>query len=161
MLSSLPQRRIVLLGLLGLAGCGFAPVYGTQSGLRDRVSYVSDDSVAGFQMRQELERRLGRSTSPAFVLTTRIRVSQRSAAITPEGDTSRFNLIGMARWTFADASTGETIERGTVEAFTSFSATSSTVATQATEDDALKRLMTILADMIVSRLLALDTEQSS
>ena len=53
-----------------------------------------------------------------------------------------------------DAATGRQITSGTVEAFTSYAATGSTVATQAAEDDARARLAVLLADMIVTRMLA-------
>jgi LPS-assembly lipoprotein len=41
-----------------------------------------------------------------------------------------------------------------VESFTAFSAAGSPVATQAAERDAEQRLMTILADQLVTRLIA-------
>ncbi len=144
---------MMLIGLMGLAGCGFAPIYGVADGFRGRVAFETDDSVAGFRLRARLEQRLGRSAAPAFVLKTSVESSSRSAAITSEGDTSRLNIIGTARWTLTARDTGQEIDSGEVEAFTSYSATGSTIATQATRDDAEARLSVILADMIVSRLL--------
>lgn len=122
---------------------------------------MSDDSVAGFRLRAQLENRLGRGVTPEYMVSTQINLSQRSAAITSDGETSRFNVIGSVTWTLRNAATNAQIDAGTFEAFTSYSATSSTVATQATQDDAVERLSLILADMIVSRLLALTPEQST
>ena len=45
---------------------------------------------------------------------------------------------------------------GTVNNFTAYSATGSTVATLAAERDALERLMVILGDQITTRLFAAD-----
>ncbi|WP_342069553.1 LPS assembly lipoprotein LptE [Yoonia algicola] len=153
MSSSLTPRRTVLLGLIGLAGCGFAPIYGADTGLRGRVAFETDESVAGFRLREELEKRLGRSAAPEYVLKTTVRSSQRAAAITSEGDTSRFNIVGAAKWSLIVLDDGNQIDGGEVEAFTSYSATGSTNATQATRDDAEARVAVILADLIVSRVL--------
>ncbi|PJI84554.1 LPS-assembly lipoprotein [Yoonia maricola] len=149
---------MLLISLMGLAGCGFAPVYSTSNGFRGRVAFETDESVAGFRLREQLEDRLGRSSAPAFVLKATVQSSQRSAAITSEGDTSRFNIIGTATWSLRDTTSGQIIDSGEVEAFTSYSATASTVATQATQDDAEARLSVILADLIVSRVLVLSLE---
>lgn len=150
---------MMLIGLMGLAGCGFAPIYGENAGLRGRVAFETDQSVAGFRLRERLEARLGRSATPQFVLVTNVRSSQRSAAITSGGDISRFNVIGTATWLLRMADSGQVIHNGVVEAFTSYSASASTIATQSTRDDAEARLSIILADLIVSRLLILSDGQ--
>jgi LPS-assembly lipoprotein len=149
----------VLVSLLGLAGCGFAPIYGEGQAFRDTIVFEANDSVAGFRLRERLEDRLGRSTAPRFRLRVNLSSSQRAAAITADGDTARFNIIGTASWTLFDMSTGDRLEAGSVQAFTSYATTSSTIATQSTKDDAGDRLSVILADMIVSRLLSLNPEQ--
>jgi LPS-assembly lipoprotein len=149
----------MLVSLLGLAGCGFAPIYGAENGFRGLVSYQIDQSVAGFRLRERLEDRLGRSAAPQYVLKTTVRSSERAAAVAQDGDTSRFNIVGSANWSLVSLADDQQLDAGTVEAFTSYSATASTIATQATQDDAVARLSTILADMIVSRILILTPEQ--
>ncbi len=151
----------MLAGLTALAGCGFAPIYNDGPALRGQIAFSANDTVAGFRLRERLEARLGRTAAPQYELTARIRQSQRAAAITSDGDTARFNIIGSASWVLTDTATGARIEAGEVEAFTSYSATSSTVATQSTRDDAEARLAVILADMIVSRLLVLIPETAA
>lgn len=146
------SRRVVLLGLL--AGCGLAPVYGTNgqaSVLRNAVTFTAPDTVAGFRLREQLERRLGRATTAQFDLTVTLSQKRRPATITPDGDTTRFNLVGAADWALSDAD--KVIASGTVDSFTSYSATGSTVATQAAATDATARLSVALADMIVARLI--------
>lgn len=150
----------MLISLMGLAGCGFVPVYGSGQAYRGRIRYETNASVAGFRLRERLEDRLGRSAAPEFVLKTTVRSRQRAAAISSDGDTSRFNLIGTATWSLVAAESGRMIDRGEVEAFTSYSATGSTIATQATRDDAQARLSVLLADQIVSRILILGAEQT-
>lgn len=155
---NLIPRRAALLGMLATTGCGFAPVYGGGDALRGKVDFDTNDNVAGFRMRTQLERRLGAPVSARYLLEVRQSAPSRPAAIRSSGDTVRFNLIGEARWTLRDAVTGKTIKAGNVEGFTSYSATGSTVATQAAETDAAARLSITLADMIVTRLLALSSD---
>ena len=67
---------------------------------------------------------------------------------------SRYSLAGKADYKLVDAQTDAVLLTGEVASFTSWSATGSTVATQTAEDDAHKRLMVMLADQIVTRLIA-------
>ncbi len=140
---------------MALGGCGFAPVYGTTNGLRGTIAFETDSSVAGFRLRERLEERLGRPSTPQYVLKVTLLDRRRTSAITADGDTTRFNVIGTASWTLIDPVTGDTIDAGQVETFTSYAATGSTVATQAANVDATARLAVAMADLIVSRLLIL------
>ena len=142
-----------MLALLGLAGCGLSPIYGGTTMTLGQFAYETEDSVAAFRLRQRLIERLGETQTPRYVIKTTLDLTQRAAAITEDGDTSRLNVIGVANWSLLDARTGTQLETGTVEGFTSYSATGSTVATQTTRDDARARVGIILADMIVARVL--------
>jgi LPS-assembly lipoprotein len=53
-----------------------------------------------------------------------------------------------------DLTTGQIVTSGTVENFTGYSATGTTVATLASAQDAQERLMRILAEQIIARLYA-------
>ncbi|MGJ8622788.1 MAG: LPS assembly lipoprotein LptE [Yoonia sp.] len=146
-------RRIALLALLGLAGCGFAPVYGDGKVARGAYALKTGDSIMAFHLRGQLADRLGDPVAPQFTLEASVSTSQRAAAITEGGDTSRFNVVGRANWILTDTATDRKIDEGRVAAFTSYSATGSTVATQAAQDDARARLAVMLADMIVTRVM--------
>ncbi|MDX8355048.1 LPS assembly lipoprotein LptE [Cognatiyoonia sp. IB215182] len=152
------SRRTAFLGLMALGGCGFAPVYGEDNALRNQISFRTQDSVAGFELRGRLEERLGVASSPRYVLSVRQSSRRRTAAITDDGDITRFNLLGTANWVLSDRSTGTRIKAGQVQTFTGYSATGATSATQAAEDDAVRRLSVALADLIVTRLLLLSSE---
>ena len=149
------SRRLYLLGLLALGGCGFAPVYGEDNVLRGQITFETRDTVPGFRLRERLEQRLGVTEVPAYVLRAQITDRRRSLAITTSGDNQRFNVLGTVTWVLTHATTGETLASGRHETFTSYAATGSTTATQAAEMDATARLSVALADMIVSRLLLL------
>ncbi|MDZ4134280.1 MAG: hypothetical protein U1D06_01625, partial [Paracoccaceae bacterium] len=67
---------------------------------------------------------------------------------------TRFNLTGTVDWGLTDMVSGARLTGGRVQSFTSYSATGSTVAGLSAEEDASLRLMRILADKIVTQLLA-------
>jgi LPS-assembly lipoprotein len=74
--------------------------------------------------------------------------------VTPDNRITRYNLKGAIDYTLSDTATGARITGGRVQSFTSYAATGSTVAGLAAEEDAGLRLMRILADQIVARLIA-------
>lgn len=149
------DRRAVLAGLV-LAGCGFTPVYGpggSAEGLSGRIAFDAPRDAQGFALVRQLERRLGIADAPGFQLSASIFLSEDDLGITPGQEITRFNLLGRVRFTVRNLETGEIATSGEVESFTSYSATGTPFATQTARADARERLMTILADEIVSRLL--------
>ena len=154
------NRRFALLGLLGLAGCGFAPVYGTGGqarALQGAMIVTAPDTIAGFRMRQYLVDQLGQPNAARYALTIGMSQTATPATITSDGDTTRFNLIGTSDWTLSDLN-GQRIAGGDVETFTSYSSTGSTVATQAAADDARDRLARALGDLVLARIILLDLD---
>ena len=153
---SLPNFRALL------AACGFTPVYGpggTGGALQNRVLVTAPEDRNSFVLTREIETRLGRANTPAYGLDVTITTSEERLAIDREGNTTRFNLVGVADYALRDTATGQIVTSGTVENFTGYSATGTTVATLAGEQDAQDRLMTILAEQIVTRLYAADLGQ--
>jgi len=159
---SLPNFRALLLVLPLLAACGFTPVYGpggTGGALQNRVLVTAPEDRNSFVLTREIETRLGRANTPAYGLDVTITTTEERIAIDREGNTTRFNLVGVADYALRDTATGQIVTSGTVENFTGYSATGTTVATLAGEQDAQERLMTILAEQIVTRLYAADLGQ--
>ncbi len=151
-------RRFALLGLL--AGCGLTPVYGpngTATVLRNAITLTTPETVAGFRLRTRLEDRFGPATDARYALSVTMSQTPTPATITVDGDTTRFNLVGTADWALSDLN-GNMQSNGTVESFTSYSATGSTVATEASATDAAARLSVALADLIAARLILLSAE---
>lgn len=156
------SRRTALLGLVGLAGCSLTPVYGPNGGanaLRGSVAFSMQDTVAGYRMRERFIERLGATDQRRFLLSVEQTQSPTTATITSDGDKTRFNLVGTAQYNLTDLN-GQGVLSGEVETFTSYSATGSTIATQAAEVDASERLSIALADLIVARLLLISRELS-
>lgn len=156
---SLFNRRSVLFAPLALAACGFQPVYGPDgngAALQNRVLVDKPEDRYGYFLTREIEERLGRAATPAYGLALNITTEEEGLATDLEGNTRRFDLIGTVDYALRDLATGQIVTSGKVENFTGYSATGTTVATLAGEQDAQVRLMTILADQIVTRLFAAD-----
>ena len=153
------DRRLFLLGLaaLPLAGCGYVPVYGeggSAERLRGQVAIAPPGDRDAFDLVARLEDRLGRATAARYALAYEIDTGTEGLAITPEQETTRYNILGEVSFTLTDATNGAVVLADTVDSFTGYSATGSTVATKAARRDARERLMVILADRIVTRLIA-------
>tara|TARA_R110002124_G_scaffold149980_3_gene316277 strand:+ start:1217 stop:1699 length:483 start_codon:yes stop_codon:yes gene_type:complete len=152
---SLLDRRTLLFAPLALAACGFQPVYGpggAGSALQNRVLVDEPDDRDGYLLTREIEERLGRGAPARFGLALNIATTQEGLAIDAEGNTTRFNLLGAVDYVLRDLTSGQIVTSGTVDSFTGYSATGTTVATLASAQDAQERLMRILADQILARL---------
>ncbi len=162
------QRRIVLSGLIALAGCGFAPAYGTRGPARALLGTVAVDPPTNresFNFVRQLELRLGHASQPRYRLKHSIGVTLDGVGLTSAQETTRYNIVGTAAFTLSDSATDEILVSDRVTAFTGYSvgtvdttvsppSTSSTVSTRAAEQDAHDRLMVDLADQVVTRLIA-------
>jgi len=156
------NRRFFCLAPLALAACGFTPVNApgeTGSVLQGAVQIAEPIDRNTFLLVRHLEERLGRPGSPQFALSLNVTASAVGLGIDPAGNTNRFNLLGGAGYVLTDLATGSQVTSGTVNSFTGYSATDSTVATLAAERDARERLMVILGDQIVARLLSASLTQ--
>jgi len=150
-----PDRRAVLLGLLALPGCGFRPVYGTGGAGADllgRVSVETPATEAGYALRQRLIERLGPAGSPRYHLSVDLEIRSAAGAVTTRQITTRYNLPGAARYRLTDRVTGGVVAEGSVDSFTSYSATGTAVSTFSAAGDARDRLAVVLGDLILSRL---------
>ncbi|WP_265501721.1 LPS assembly lipoprotein LptE [Paracoccus beibuensis] len=151
-----PDRRTALLGLLALGGCGLTPVYGPGGGgtrLWGKVRPRDPDTPIDFIFNRRLAERLGGEDAAIYDLDYQISIGVVSQAITTDEVTTRYSLNGTAD--FALTGPGDVVvTRGRVSSFTSYSTTGTTVSTLAAEGDARERLATMLADQVVTRLLA-------
>jgi len=157
MWSSDRRTLLKLAGAVALAGCGFTPAYGPQGGAAALLGGVSPDSPQtrdDFALVRRLSERLGPAQAARYRLAYKIQTDVLDQAITPDNATTRYSLTGLADYTLHDAGSDAVLLTGRVTSFTSWSATGSIVATQSAERDAHERLMRMLADQIVTRLLA-------
>ena len=143
-----------LLDFLLVASCGFPPVYGpggSAEGLRGRIAVAAPADEEGFALVRRLEERLGPPGRADLTLTADIRIDEESLGFLPDGEISRFSIEGRVDWQITD-DLGAVIATGSEGSFTSYSATSTTVATRFARRDARRRLMVILADRITADL---------
>ena len=156
------SRRSLLLTLpAALAACGFQPAYGptgVAEALVGTVRATDPTDKNSFDFVQHLEERLGRPTKPAYGLAYTITTAAIGAGITPDGAITRYNVTGGLDWTLTRLSDQSRIVGGHIDAFTSYSATGSTVAGQTAQSDAYLRLMRLLGDDLVLRLIAASTQ---
>jgi LPS-assembly lipoprotein len=151
------SRRTLLLAPLALAACGFTPAYAPAGGADKLLGtiWVQDPTDKnGFDLVERLEERLGRPETIRYDLVYKITTEAVGVGITTENQITRYNLKGVVDWTLTDRSSGARVAGGRVQNFTAYSATGSTVAGLAAEEDAAFRLMRILADQITARLIA-------
>lgn len=155
------DRRTLLLSFAALTGCGFTPVYGPEpegegNDLRGRIDVAEPRDEEGFALVKRLEDRLGLPQSADFNLHAEIRVTEDAVGFLSDGEISRYNVIGQVDWRLTRGGDGALVAAGRERSFTSYSATSTTVATTFARRDARRRLMVILADRIVTDLIARD-----
>ena len=151
-------RRGLLAALAGVAltACSFTPVYGPSgqgAALDGNVAVKFAPGNRGFALGQALQNRLGPPDTPAYRLHYSVSTSSERVAITTAQSTNRFNLIGQSGYSLVEQSSGNVVMSGSVDGFSSYSASGTSVATQAAERDGYERLMVILADKIVAELL--------
>ena len=145
------SRRLFLL--LALAGCGFTPAYGVKAPARallGQVEVAAPASRDDFDFVAAVEAQLGRAETPTYHLSYTLALSQEGAGITVDGATTRYILTGTATYTLTQGDSRVT--GGSVQTFTAWSATGSTVAGLTAEADAHRRLMQMLADLVVRHL---------
>ena len=155
-----PDRRLLLTAAaataaLALAGCGLTPVHAPGSGanaLFGQVRPIDPRNFDDFAFNRRIGERLG-PDGGAYTLAYVLRVGAVPQGITPDEVTTRYSLNGTADFTLTD-SAGHVVTEGRVSNFTSFSATGTTVASLAADVDARERLARMLADQVVTRLLA-------
>lgn len=153
------RRRFLLTALapLGLAACGFTPAFAPGGGgdqLLGTIWVQDPTDKNAFDLVERLEERLGRPQVIRYDLTYTITTEAVGLGITDENEITRFNLKGVIDYSLIDRASGVRVAGGRVQSFTAYSATGSTVAGLAAEEDAATRLMRSLADQITARLIA-------
>jgi LPS-assembly lipoprotein len=146
------RRRALLLGLLLLAACGFAPAYGPGGGPQGRVAVEAPDTPDGFRLRAALEDRLGPPGPRALRLAVTPEVASEDLGSLPGRGAARLRLDGRAAWRLLGPE-GELRAEGNVAASASAPLAGPAVSVRAAESEARARLMAALADRILARLI--------
>ena len=151
------SRRFILLAPLAFAACGFTPAYGPGGparGLQGTIRAADPADKNAFDLVARLETRLGRPHVVRFDLAYTIKTEAVGVGFTTDNAITRYNLLGSIDWTLTDRTTNTRVTGGTVNGFTSWTGTGTTVAGLVADEDAALRLMQLLADQIATQLLA-------
>lgn len=141
-----------------LGACGYTPALTSASpsaALYNNVQIASPGNAQSFALVSRLEDRLGRGAPGRWVLNYSISVSSERTGIATDESTTRNNLLGAVQFSLTDRQSEQIALTGTVSSFTGYDATASTLATESARRDATERVMVLLADQIVTRLIAL------
>ncbi|WP_424933210.1 LPS assembly lipoprotein LptE [Amaricoccus macauensis] len=144
---------------LGVAACGFEPMYGTGTTARAGLGqiYVEPiDSAAGYELRDWLIMELGPASQPTHRLEIDLEIETDGVALTTTNVTTRFNVTGEADFRLVSLTSNETALSGNVEGISGYSApeseTASAYATRVARADAIRRVSRQLAERIALRL---------
>lgn len=149
--------RTVLLAALALGACGFQPAYGPGGAgtrLQGQVHVADPQTADDYAFLRRLTERMGPEQAARYDLAYALRIATVGQAITPDEVTTRYALNGTAAYALTDAQTGAVVAQGEVSNFSSHSTVGTVIATNAAEQDARDRLAVMLADQVVTRLLA-------
>ena len=156
-------KYLLILPLLALTACGFTPVFGTNGNanvLLNSVLVQEPKNREGYSLTKQIEKRLGRATDPRFNLEVTVTTSEAALNVDTTGDINRYNVLGLVEYTLRDTQTSQIAASGRVDSFTGYSASGTTVSAQAAKEDAQERLMIILADLLISNLIATSEQPS-
>lgn len=157
-MSSSDRRTFLsLIATAPLAACGFTPAYGPEGparGITGQIGIADPTDRNSFDLVGRLQERLGRSRAPRWKLGYSIDTNSVGLGITAANTITRYNITGSVTYRLTDEASGQTVTRGLVKNFTSYAASGTVISTAASERDAYERLMRILADQIVTDLIA-------
>lgn len=147
---------LALVAGLGLAACGYTPVYAPGGAARTLIGQVVPQAPITrdeFDFAGRIEELYGRAASGSYALNYTITTAETAQAIDTDNVTTRHVVTGEV--TFRLVGSGvESLAEGRANAFTSYAATGTAVASEAARRDARQRLMRALADQVAARISA-------
>lgn len=138
-----------------LAGCGFAPVHGPQGAGGNLMGTIRADDPADrrdFQFVAALEERLGRPASERYTLAYSMDIAETERGTVRGFGATRNQMRGRLDYVLARPD-GTEVTAGQVRAGTAYSLTSTQLATLAAREDAELRVIRMLVDALVARLM--------
>lgn len=152
-MNSKRQSVLLLLFTLGAASCGFTPVYAPDSEAPAKLSEFSvappSNSRASFLLVSELENRIGRNVNGNKIFKHNISLSFENLGLFNRSN--RGQLVGSITYSVVSTKDGRSLYSGSVNNVVTFVTDGRT--TTSPFDDALERLVTILADQIIAKLM--------
>lgn len=142
---------VALVAALGLAGCGFTPLYG-DAGVGSsltRIAVTTQDDRLGYRVREQLEDALGRDATqpPLWRLETVIEPSRRPLGRRIDDTATRYELTLRGSWTLTPAAGGPPLT-GVETVTTTYAAADQPYAAIAAQQDGEERAAAELARRI-------------
>jgi len=152
---------LLLTGVLGVASCGFEPVYApTDRQQQADLSQIYVEQLAHSRMGQLLRNRLLAVIGAApqagvatHMLRFKLSEEKESKVLQADGTTSRFNFTLTADFTLSRRSDGTVIRKGRVSRTAGYNVVGDDFATKIGEQDARRRLAEDLALGLRDRLI--------
>jgi LPS-assembly lipoprotein len=153
-------RALLVVALLGLAACGFEPLYGEQdqgATTEDLLSRITVRPIAdrlGQLVRIELTNRLTPrpALEPLYVVSVRLNESKQNLAVRRDASATRSNLIITVNFELTPAGGGDPLLSGVIRSSNGYDILTSDFATLAAQKDARRRAARDIGDAIVERL---------
>jgi len=146
---SLYNRRKFIFLSLATAGCSFSPVYKSDLGpgfLKGKIVLPKPNNRDDYMLYSKLEENFGQLENPVFSLSVSYGITTKGLGSL--GSITRYNLIGDATFYLVKISTNTLIISDKLKTFTSYSASSQTLATETAARAARDRLMSSIADQV-------------
>jgi LPS-assembly lipoprotein len=129
--------------LMGLAGCGFTPLYAA-SGVSPKLAAIEvarPDGRAGFLLGQSLDDELGKDATvpPLYRLTVQLKEVRIPRGITVNNEATRYELDMSATYQLIDIKTRKNVTRGTISVNATYNDASQPYAGIAAELDGERR----------------------
>lgn len=147
------MRRLLLAAvpLMGLAGCGFTPLYGDAGAgsSLSRIAVTTQDDRLGYRVREQLEDALGRDggQAPLWRLETVVDQSRRPLGRRIDDTAARYELTVRGAWTLTPLNGGEPVS-GVETVTTTYAAADQPYAAIAAQQDGEERAAAELARLI-------------
>jgi len=147
------MRRVALaaVALVGLAGCGFTPLYGETAvgSSLSRIAVTTQDDRLGYRVREQLEDALGRdgALAPLWRLETTLEQSRRPLGRRIDDTATRYELTVRGAWTLTPAGGGPAVT-GVETVTTTYAAADQPFAAIAAQQDGEERAAAELARLI-------------
>ncbi len=147
------MRRLALaaVALVGLAGCGFTPLYGETAvgSSLSRIAVTTQDDRLGYRVREQLEDALGRdgAQAPLWRLETTLEQSRRPLGRRIDDTATRYELTVRGAWTLTPAGGGPAVT-GVETVTTTYAAADQPFAAIAAQQDGEERAAAELARLI-------------
>jgi len=143
----LSKASLALVGFLTLTACGLTPIY--SGGANEQVFNIqAPTDRMQFELVKALETQIVHSDTAASRLSYQLSTQNVSTVVSSAQELNRFRVKGRLNYQILNAD-GDVQSKGMVSAFTAYSATGSTLATDRSQRDAQDRLMVILADKLI------------